>query len=327
MITGFPFHPRHGKNAPPPVVLRLPANEARSMTESVPYYPDVSQIADAYDGFVLDIWGVIHDGVTLYPGVVETLGELERAGKRVVMLTNAPRRAWAVVDQMIAMGMPERFCGAIMSSGEATWLGMGDAIHTAGRRCLHIGPDRDLSLIEGLDVELVHDADAADLVLNTGPWRDEEQVADYEDVLRAACARKLHMICANPDLEVIRGGTRIICAGALAQRYETLGGPVTYFGKPHPEIYERCFELLGIGDRERILAIGDSLRTDIAGAAAAGIASALVLGGLHGDEIGWAPDGAPDPAGLARLMESALHAPDMVLPDFIWNHEPKGAAC
>jgi len=292
------------------------------MTQPIPLIDGIGPLVSTYRAAIVDLWGVIHDGVTLYPGVVETLVELEKAGKRLVMLTNAPRRAWAVAESTIAMGMPERFCAAIMSSGEATWLGLGDAARTIGRRCLHIGPDRDLSLLEGLDLEVASGPGAADFILNTGPWRDEEQVADYEDLLGAAARRGLHMICANPDLEVIRGGRRIICAGALAQRYETLGGPVTYFGKPYPAIYDRCFEVLDLADRSRILAIGDSLRTDIAGAAAAKIASALVLSGLHGHEVGRAQDGTPDPGDLARMVRGAVSAPDMVLPAFVWRPAP-----
>jgi HAD superfamily hydrolase (TIGR01459 family) len=123
----------------------------------------------------------------------------------------------------------------------------------------------------------------ADFILNTGPWEDGETIADYESKLVAGVEHGLKMICANPDLEVIRGGRRIICAGALAQRFEELGGNVLYYGKPYPPIYDSCLHLIGNPEPRRVLAIGDSLRTDIAGAAGMGMDSILVLGGIHGE--------------------------------------------
>jgi HAD superfamily hydrolase (TIGR01459 family) len=252
-------------------------------------YPGVAALAADYDGFILDLWGVIHDGVNVFPGVVDALNHMDAAGKRFLMLSNAPRRADVIADGMIKMGIPEKFCRAIVSSGEAAWQELKarrDPWYARlGRTCLHFGPDRDLNMFEGLDLARVPKIDDASFIMNTGPWRDEEQVSDYEDLMRAGVARKLPMVCVNPDLEVIRGGTRIICAGALAQRYEELGGDVRYEGKPYKEIYGRCFDMLGMTDKRRVLAIGDSLRTDIAGAEAAGIDSVLVTAtGLHRDE-------------------------------------------
>ena len=279
--------------------------------------PGVAPLARDYDGFILDLWGVIHDGVTVFPGVIDCLSRLHSAGKRFLMLSNAPRRADFIADGMIKMGIPAALCRDIMSSGEATWRELKTRrdpwYARLGRKCLHIGPDRDLNMFEGLDLERVADIADAAFIMNTGPWRDEEQVADYEEKLQAGVRRNLPMVCVNPDLEVIRGGQRIICAGALAQRYEELGGDVRYQGKPYPEIYGACFETLGIADKRRVLAIGDSLRTDIAGAAAAGIDSALVLSGLHGDELG-----AATPEAIERTVGRAGHRPTIILPGLAW---------
>jgi HAD superfamily hydrolase (TIGR01459 family) len=252
-------------------------------------YPGVAALARDYDGFILDLWGVIHDGVTVFPGVIDCLQRMDAAGKRFLMLSNAPRRAAVIADGMIKMGIPEKLCRDIVSSGEAAWQELKTRrdpwYARLGTRCIHIGPDRDLNMFDGLGLERVAKIEAASFVMNTGPWRDEEQVSDYEALMRESVARKLPMVCVNPDLEVIRGGKRIICAGALAQRYEQLGGDVRYEGKPHKEIYGRCFETLGVTDKSRVLAIGDSLRTDIAGATAAGIDAVLVTAtGLHKDE-------------------------------------------
>ncbi len=292
------------------------------MTTPIPYLPGISDLVSDYDGFVLDLWGVLHDGVSLYPGVADTMSRLAAAGKSFVMLTNAPRRAWAVSEQMAAMGLPEALCRPVMSSGEATWrelLARSDPWYAGlGRRCYHIGPERDENLFDGLDIERVDALQDADIILNTGPWRDGERVADYEDCLSTGARLGVSMICANPDLQVIRGGKRIICAGALARRYEALGGAVRYLGKPHPSIYDFCFEHLGGVERRRILAIGDSLRTDIAGAAAAGIDSALVVGGIHAEELGMKNGAACDAEALARLCAREGLSPVAAVPAFVW---------
>lgn len=291
------------------------------MTAPIPCYSGMSELAPEYDGFVLDLWGVIHDGISLYPGVVDCLHNLDRAGKRLVMLSNAPRRGPAIAKSMRRMGMPEKYCRNIMSSGEATYQGLRDRddpwMEGIGRKCLHIGPERDLSLFEGLDIERVEDAGDADYIVNTGPWEDGEEVADYEARLALGAGRGLKMICANPDLEVIRGGRRIICAGALARRYEELGGEVRYFGKPRPAIYQSCFDMLGIDDRSRILAVGDSPRTDIAGAIAVGIQSILVVGGLHGEEL-LGPGGEADGRLLAESGVLDGHIPGGIIKAFQW---------
>ena len=292
------------------------------MTNAITYLPGIADLVREYDGFVLDLWGVLHDGTSLYPGVADTMGHLAAAGKSFVMLTNAPRRAWAVSEQMVGMGMPEVLSRPVVSSGEATWrelLAWSDPWYAdLGRRCYHIGPERDENLFDGLDIERVDVIENADIILNTGPWHDDERVADYEGRLSTGAQRDLPMICANPDLQVIRGGKRIICAGALGQRYEELGGKVRYFGKPHASIYEYCFEhLSGVG-RRRILAIGDSLRTDIAGASAVGIDSVLVIGGIHAEELGVTNDATCGPHEIARLCAREGLSPVAAVPAFVW---------
>jgi HAD superfamily hydrolase (TIGR01459 family) len=282
----------------------------------------MSELAGDYDGFILDLWGVIHDGVRAYPAAVDCLVRLKRAGKHTVLLSNAPRRAAAIESAMAGMGIDRAIYDHVYSSGEEVHehlLSRSDPWYAAlGRACYHIGPERDRSVREGLGLDVVESVEEAEFVLNTGPGDDDETVADYEDVLEAAARRSLPMICANPDTEVIRGGRRIVCAGALALRYEELGGEVRSHGKPHAPSYRRCFELLRVGDRRRVLAVGDSLRTDIAGADAAGIDSALVTGGLHAEELGLAPGSPPDPDRLARACAAAGHVPVAAMAAFAW---------
>ncbi|MCU0985024.1 MAG: TIGR01459 family HAD-type hydrolase [Acetobacteraceae bacterium] len=280
-------------------------------------------LAERFDGFILDLWGVVHDGVKPYPGAVDCLARLKAAGKRCVLLSNAPRRAGAAQAAMRAMGIADDLYAGILTSGEAVHIALRDRddpwFAALGRRVFHLGPERDRNVFDTLPLEPVASPEAADFVLNTGP--DDHQagqaVEDFAPVLEASLAARLPMICANPDLEVIRGGVRVICAGALAQRYGAMGGEVKSLGKPDPAIYPRVFAMLGLAP-ERVMAVGDALRTDIAGAASVGIASAWILGGIHAEELGLAEGELPPPGvAEARAAQDGL-SPDAVLPAFRW---------
>lgn len=285
------------------------------MTDSIPILAGLSDIADDYDAYIIDLWGVIHDGVTLYPGVLNCLEKIAATGKPYAMLTNAPRRSDAVRRGMDGMGVADELCPIIMSSGEATHLGLLERreawFEGVKPSYVHIGPDRDDGLFDDLDLQKIESVSDAGLIVNTGPWGDEETVADYEVLLQQGAAAGVKMVCANPDLEVIRGGRRIICAGALAKRYEELGGDVLYYGKPYPPIYESCLHLMGNPDPARVLAIGDSLKTDIAGACNLGMGSVLVIGGIHGDAFAVEPGDYSVAAGK-RIAE--VCAPEGVFP-------------
>lgn len=290
---------------------------------TIPLLHGLSEIADNFDGFILDLWGVVHDGVTPYPHSVETLRALRHAGKRTVLLSNAPRRAGALVQAMAGMGIGRDLYDHVMSSGEAVHRELASRrdpwYARLGPRCLHIGPERDKNIFDGLDLVLVSGPEEADFLLNTGPDRLDETVADYHTVLAAAAARRLPMVCANPDLVVIREGQRVICAGALAQHYAELGGEVSFRGKPDPAIYDLCLDMIGIADRRRVVGVGDALHTDIAGANAAGIASVFVTGGIHGEELGVAAYGAAPAAGrLDAVARAHGQRPTAAIPNFVW---------
>ncbi len=167
------------------------------------------EIAPRYDGFILDLWGVLHDGSAPFPGVLDALARLKSAGKRLAVLSNAPRRAALVASRMTEIGIPPELYDHVHSSGEEAWQHLkrrDDPFYASlGRRCYHIGPARDDNMLEGIDLERVADIAAAAFILNTGPaWGWEETVADYEKLLQAARARDVPMVCANPDLVVIR---------------------------------------------------------------------------------------------------------------------------
>ena len=278
------------------------------------------ELAPRYDGFILDLWGVVHDGVAPYPGVLDCMRRLIDADKRVVLLSNAPRRADDVVRRIEKIGIPSGLYHGVMSSGEETWQHLyrrDDPFYAGlGRRCLHLCSERDLEMREGLDLDWVASPEEADFILNTGPAEWEDTHEDYAPLLLAARKRDLPMICANPDLVVMHGGRAALCAGAIAEDYAALGGRVRWHGKPHPSVYGSCLRLLGVADKRRILAIGDSLRTDIAGAAGAGIDSLLIIGGIHAAEF--APNGVLDRDRIAAAIADAGANPIGVAERFVW---------
>ncbi|GBQ70360.1 hydrolase IIA [Ameyamaea chiangmaiensis NBRC 103196] len=274
-------------------------------------------LAGEYEGFIVDLWGVVHDGVRPYPGSVDCLARLQAAGRRVVLLSNAPRTAAVVQVMLRGMGIGDDLYNGVMTSGEYCRAllagGQDPQFGGNGRRLFHIGGRKDVNVFEGLDYTVVTDPAEADFVLNTGPTPEEgeDSVEPYVARMEASARAGLPMLCANPDIEVIRDGRRIICAGLLASYYAQMGGAVRLIGKPHPEVYEPVFEQLGL-PRSRVIAVGDALATDMRGAKATGIAGAWVLGGIHQEMIG-------NDAALAEAeARSAGLAPEAVVPSFAW---------
>jgi len=278
------------------------------------------ELAPHYDGLILDLWGVVHDGTAPFPGVLDCMQRLIDAGKRLVLLSNAPRRSDDVVRRIAKIGVPDHLFHGVMSSGEEAWLHLhrrDDPFYARlGRRCLHIGSDRDLEIRDGLGLIFVETPAEAEFLLNTGPAGWEDTIEDYAPDLREARALDLPMVCANPDLVVVHNGRPALCAGALAEEYERIGGRVRWHGKPYPSVYASCLDLLGIADKSRILAIGDSLRTDIAGAAAAGIDSLFIAGGIHAADFG--ADGTLDPDCIEAALTGCPGRPIAVASRFNW---------
>ncbi len=276
-----------------------------------------ADLAAEYDGFVIDLWGVIHDGVTPYAGAVDCLEQLRRLGKPFVLLSNAPRRAALARDGMRGMGIDDALTTRIVTSGEVTWkmlLERTDPFFaTLGRRVHFVAPPHERGLLEGLGLTLADGPNDAEFALVAGPdpMVSNTDLKAWEGMLAACRTANLPMICANPDLEVIRDGFRLICAGALAERYQELGGSIRMIGKPDPAVYVPAMAMLELG-RAKILAIGDALRTDIAGAAAAGIDACWILGGIHGEEL------AGDPGLVETAARDAGLTPVAALPAFVW---------
>jgi HAD superfamily hydrolase (TIGR01459 family) len=288
----------------------------------VPLIRGIAELAPRYEGVILDLWGVVHDGVAPLPGALECLAALKKAKKRIALLSNAPRRSDDVVERITRIGVPAGLYHYVMSSGEEAWQHLhrrDDPFYAAlGQRCLHIGSERDMLIRDGLELEFVDAPEDAEFILNTGPAGWEDRIEDYAPLLRGALARALPMVCANPDLVVMHGNRLALCAGALAQWYEEAGGCVRWHGKPFPSVYDSCLELLGIDDRRRVLAVGDSLRTDIAGAAGAGLDSLLIADGIHAEEFGTIDNQPPDVERIAAALQAGSYSPVAVARSFCW---------
>lgn len=274
------------------------------------------EIADGIDLLICDVWGVVHNGQTAHPLACAALERLRAGGASVVMVSNAPRPGDDVIRQMLHYGVTRGSFDRIITSGDVS---RGLIAERPGQRAYHIGPERDHTLFAGLDVSLT-DAASADYCVCTGFFDDERETpADYAATLRLMRDRGLTMICGNPDLIVERGHRLIPCAGAMAEAYEALGGVAIYAGKPHRPVYERAMamatELRGAAvDRSRVMAIGDAIRTDVAGAAGMGLKSILLLDGIHWGDVG----GEAWRGQLDGWLARQSHRPHYVMRKLAW---------
>ncbi len=272
----------------------------------------LGDITDGFDVILSDVWGVLHNGVSAFPDAAVALRTAREAGKTVVLITNSPRPAPGVIAQLRVLGVPDEAYDRIITSGDVT-RGL---IAEGPRKVFLLGPERDMPLLEGLDVEVVGETEA-DSVVCTGFFDDEtETPEDYTDMLKSFVARKVPMICANPDLVVERGERIIPCAGAMAAYYEQLGGEVRIAGKPHAPIYEACLaaakEVRGAFAKNRVLAIGDGMPTDVKGAIASGLNLLYISGGIHVAE--YTLNGQTDEALLNAYLKGQGGSPGWWMP-------------
>lgn len=232
-----------------------------------------------YRLILCDVWGVVHNGVELYPGACERLKQWRDEGRCVVLLTNAPRTEAAVEQQLERIGLPRVCWDAIATSGEA---GI-EALSALGRRVGFIGTAGDREILEGRGVRIADHEDFTDLAC-TGIREGQPSPHDYRAELERLFDRDVDMHCLNPDRLVIRGGVPEACAGAIADIYQAMGGRVTWYGKPHPAIYHHALHRAGDPPTAQVLAVGDGLQTDVLGAARMGFDTVFVSGGIHAGE-------------------------------------------
>lgn len=232
-----------------------------------------------YRVILCDVWGVVHNGVELYPGARECLAGWREQGRFVILLTNAPRTAAAVAVQLAQIGLPSECWDVIATSGEAGIA----ALKSVARPVGFLGTQADLANLTQAGVG-VADGEAFDELACTGLTETRREVEDYREDLERWADRGVRFHCLNPDRVVVRGGVNEPCAGALADIYEDLGGEVVWYGKPHPAIYAHALGLAGNPPREQVLAVGDGLQTDILGAARMGFDTVFITGGIHAGE-------------------------------------------
>lgn len=275
----------------------------------------LGSIACGYQAILCDLWGVVHDGVRAHPAATEALAAFRAAGGRVVFISNFPRPSSELAPLLLSMGARADCFDTIVSSGDVTLELMRER---GGAGLFHIGSARDVALFEQADADRRVPLAEASYVVCTGLAQMEtETPADYADVIDEIARRGLEMVCANPDLVVHRGDALLWCAGALAAGLVQRGGTVVHAGKPHPEIYARALSHLADIPRDRVLAIGDALATDVAGATRAGLDTLLVTRGIHRDEL-HPGGGALDRDALQRLIRQHQVAPMATLPDLAW---------
>ncbi|MCY4404868.1 MAG: TIGR01459 family HAD-type hydrolase [Rhodospirillaceae bacterium] len=293
------------------------------MNESIdiPILSGLAPLMADYDGCILDVWGVMHQGGPAYPEALTCVRQLRAAGKRVVFLSNAPRLAPQVESVLNGKGVDATLYDAVIASGDAARLALADRarppVDGLGTRYRLLGPPGSDDVLDGLGYTAAADVETAEFLFGIGLDDASNRVEDHEPILQAAAARGLPMICVNPDLLVIRLGVQEPCAGALAARYEQIGGRVRYFGKPYPDVYDLALAKLGLPPA-RVLAVGDALATDIAGANAAGLDSVLITGGLLADELDLAPGEAPSARDLEQACRAAGVRPRAALAAFVW---------
>jgi HAD superfamily hydrolase (TIGR01459 family) len=278
----------------------------------------LAEVAGRYDGTIIDLWGTVHDGVQAYAAAIDILRRLRAQGTPVCLLSNAARSTAAIATRLAGLGIEAECYDHLVSSGQATIeaFRQPDAWHAAlGRTYLLIAPDDGELLLQGLGYTRVENPGEAAFVLNTGSTPGTE-LAHYETVLRACARRGLPMICANPDLFVRVADRQIMCAGTIARRYEALAGNVRYHGKPDRAIYQVCLERMK-RPPHAVLAIGDGLETDIAGARGMDMDSVFVLGGVHAESLS-GTGVAPARDQLQALFARGGHAPTYVLPYLRW---------
>lgn len=274
-------------------------------------------LADRYAGFVVDQWGVVHDGARPYPEALDCLERLRAAGGRILLLSNTGSRAAVNLERLRELGVDPALADAVVTSGEATWqaLCQGDPeFHGLGQRCLHWTRGGDRSVLAGTGLTPVGSVEEADFILLTGT-DDDATLDGFREALDNARARNLRLVCANPDVRVVGPDGVVMAPGALAAHYQGLGGRVIWVGKPHARVYRRALELLPAGP---VLAIGDSLAHDIAGAAAQGLDTAFVLAGIHADAFD--PDASPgtNRRALDQLSQEFGVSPTYAMARFRW---------
>ena len=291
------------------------------MKKTVDFCDGLAAVAERYDAFLIDQWGVLHDGLAPYAGAVDCLRRLVDAGKAVILISNSGRRAAESEQRLNRLGIPAACYSHLVTSGEIAWrmLAAGEGFCGAlvGTRCALFASDRLSHFADGLPI-ILNRPEAADFILLTG-MDDTRPMREYERLVELGVLRGMPLVCANPDLARITSTGLKPGAGAIAARYAARGGVVNYVGKPHRAIYAYCLGLLTKQGAGRTLAVGDSLHHDIAGGAAAGVDTLLVMNGVHAGELPIDASTETLMAAMRRIVGEGGVLPDWAVPSFRWS--------
>ncbi len=281
------------------------------------------ELMDSYDGFIMDQWGVLHDGMKPYPGALDVLAQLKAHKKQVVILSNSGKRGDYNKTRMKELGFKPTTFKSVVSAGEVTWQGLNernDGIFDGlGDNVYLINRGGDRQLLHGLDLNVVNDVDDADFILITGVDAPQKTIEDYEPVLRKAVTKGLPAICANPDIVTVFGKERAMGPGAVAMRYSEFGGVAHFIGKPHKPIFRHCINLFEDVMPARILVIGDSLYHDIAGGMAVDLDTAFVTTGIHTNAFKPEYNLDQKQKNMEQLVQNYGARPKWVLNGMVWQ--------
>lgn len=286
----------------------------------------ISDISDSYAGFIIDQWGVLHDGGKAFEGVVDCLKQLRNRQKFVIILSNSGKRAEQNRNRMEELGISPDLYDVIVTSGEITWQGLNSQsdgyFRDIGKRCVVISRGGDRSIVDGLDVEVVDEPKNADFIIISGADSPEKTMEDYEPLLKQAARYKLKAICANPDSLGVMGGQSIMGPGTLASRYKDFGGIVHYIGKPHQPIFQHCIRIL---QQQQIypgqtVMIGDTMAHDILGGTLVNIDTCLVKRGIHSSVF----KNCTSPSEVDKTLDILIRQyngvrPKYLVDDFMWG--------
>jgi HAD superfamily hydrolase (TIGR01459 family) len=306
------------QSEPKPSVRDADASNVRVVSQ---YATGLSQLAERYDLFLVDQWGVLHDGQNPFPGVRACLRRLMEIGKQVVILSNSGKPAPSNMKRLAEMGIEEAAYTELVTSGDVVrdLIARRDRLpySALGSRCLFWGSEGGEVLLKGMQLQRTDAVSDADFILLAGVT-DFHPLSHYERSLRLAVKRRIPLVCANPDVVRFSKGELRFSAGEVARLYQDMGGTVHFVGKPHPAIYDYCFRIMGGVEPERTLAIGDSLSHDVLGGARAGVHTAFVCGGIHHEEFEGLETETRRLGVVARLGEDVGVQPHWVVPLFRW---------
>jgi HAD superfamily hydrolase (TIGR01459 family) len=276
-------------------------------------------IVDQFDHVLLDQWGTLHEGQSIFPAALECVARLRAAGKRVVVLSNSGKRTHSNAQRLAALGLPPEAYDGILTSGEVTWSGLKTRTQAPfvelGHTCFLIARGGDRGIVDGLDLAVVLDVESADFILLAGLDDAVAEPEHWRQCLTRTATRGLPMLCANPDLTMFSANGLVPAPGALARFYEALGGRVTFVGKPHAPIFAAALERLGRPAAARVLMIGDSLDHDVAGARAAGMLALFVRGGVHRDQL---PKSPKETLAIEKLAGGDARTPNWTMKHLAW---------